>query len=484
MRFNLVRKPSFQLRISLLSSLFVSVALLGFGSISWWLIYQEKLNRIDDGIKNQLVSEADRSHPLSYWQIYAQILPTIFNTNTANLALLVQTPTGETVDLTPTWTAELTRQTVFASIHTTLPAAELLPLNQRQTPSAQTPSPNRPQNQPIVMTSIGTWRVGTIASPHTRLAIAVNLQTIEPEMNGIRNAYLVSIPILLVSIEIGALWLCSCALQPIRELTETLRQVTVDGLDRRVSVDGIDCEFVELLAVFNQMMVRLERSFTQASRFSADAAHELKTPLSILQGELERTLQAAAPGSELQQSLSSLLDEVRHLSTIVRKLLLLSLADAGQMRVYKTEVNLSELLIDLASDIELISPDLTVQLQIETNLNIPADRPFLIQVLQNLIGNATKYNLPSGWVRIEAEQRDRLVFVRIANRSNDIPASDRSALFDRFYRGDPARTKQVEGLGLGLSLAREIVYAHGGDLTLDDTPDGQTAFTLTLPIQN
>jgi two-component system, OmpR family, heavy metal sensor histidine kinase CusS len=485
MRFNLVRKPSFRLRISLLSSLFVSVALVSFGSISWWLIYQEKLNRIDDGIKNQLIREADRPHPPSHWQIYDRILPTIFNTDTANLALLVQTPTGETVDRTPTWTAELTRHTVFVSIDTALPAAEFPPPNQRQTPSAQTPPPNRPPHQPIVkLTSIGTWRVGMIASPHTRLAIAVSLQTIEPEMNGIRNAYLVSIPILLVSIEIGALWLCRCALQPIRGLTETLRQVTVDGLDRRVSVDGIDCEFVELLAVFNQMMARLERSFTQASRFSADAAHELKTPLSILQGELERNLQAADPGSELQQSLSSLLDEVRHLSTIVRKLLLLSLADAGQMRVYKTEVNLSELLIDLASDIELISPDLTVQLQIETNLNIQADRPFLIQVLQNLIGNAIKYNLPSGWVRIEAEQRDRLVSVRIANRSSDIPASDRSALFDRFYRGDPARTKQVEGLGLGLSLAREIVYAHGGDLTLDDTPDGQTAFTLTLPIQS
>jgi two-component system, OmpR family, heavy metal sensor histidine kinase CusS len=247
-------------------------------------------------------------------------------------------------------------------------------------------------------------------------------------------------------------------------------------------VSGIDREFVELLAVFNQMMARLERSFTQASQFSADAAYELKTPLSILQGQLEQTLQAAAPGSELQQRLSSLLDEVRHLSTIVRKLLLLSLADAGKMRLSKTEVDLSELLTDLASDIELISPDLTVQMQIETNLKIQADRPFLIQVIQNLIGNATKYNLPSGWVRIELEQRDRLVFVKISNRSNDIPPSERALIFDRFYRSDPARTKQVEGLGLGLSLAREIVYAHGGDLTLDETPAGQTAFTLTLPI--
>jgi two-component system, OmpR family, heavy metal sensor histidine kinase CusS len=115
-------------------------------------------------------------------------------------------------------------------------------------------------------------------------------------------------------------------------------------------------------------------------------------------------------------------------------------------------------------------------------MSASGDRPLSIQVLQNLIGNATQYNLPAGWVRIEAGYRDRLVFVRISNRSTDIPASERAAIFDRFYRGDPARNKQVEGLGLGLSLAREIVYAHGGDLMLDLTPTGQTAFTLTLPI--
>jgi two-component system, OmpR family, heavy metal sensor histidine kinase CusS len=123
-----VRQLSFRLRIALLSSLLAGGALVGFGSISWWLIYQAKLNRIDDGIKNQLLREADRPHPPSHWQLYSRILPTIFNTNTAaNLALLVQTPTGETIDRTPTWTAELTRQTVFASIHTALPVAEFPP---------------------------------------------------------------------------------------------------------------------------------------------------------------------------------------------------------------------------------------------------------------------------------------------------------------------------------------------------------------------
>jgi heavy metal sensor kinase len=320
-----------------------------------------------------------------------------------------------------------------------------------------------------------------VTATDVRIAIAVNLRTIEAEMNAVRNAYLVSIPLLLVVIAIAAWWLSGSALQPIRELTSTLRHVTVKGLNQRVPTGGSDREFMELLQVFNQMMKRLERSFNQASRFSADAAHELKTPLAILQGELERTLQAAAPGSELQQRLSSLLDEVHHLSAIVRKLLLLSLADAGQMRLHKTKVDLSELLTDLVSDIELLSPDLKVQVQVLPGLTVQADQALLIQVLQNLISNAIKYNLPQGWVRIEAGRRYQTVFVTVANSSKDIPASERSRVFDRFHRGDPVRTQNIEGLGLGLSLSREIAVAHGGNLVLDGTPSGQTAFTFTLP---
>ncbi len=483
-----MKQPSFRRRIALLSSLLAGGALVGFGLMSWWLIYQAKLNRIDDGIKNHLFRESDQPRPQINWQPYDKTLPATFSTNTPeDLALLVQTSVGETVYQSPTWTTELSRRIIFLHIPATLPSQKFPP--PFPPPNGLPPGPPPPERkeqfrQPnLQLKTIGTWRVGAVASPHIRMAIAVSLHTINTEMNGIRNAYLVSIPTLLVSIAIGAWLLSGSALQPIREVTETLRQVTAKGLDRRVPVSGSDQEFVELLAVFNQMMERLERSFTQASRFSADAAHELKTPLSILQGELERTLQAAAPGEELQQRLSSLLDEVGHLGTIVRKLLLLSLADAGQMRLYKTEVDLSELLADLASDIELLSPDLIVFLQVETSLNIQADQPFLIQVLQNLIGNAIKYNLPAGWVRIEAGQRDHLVYVRISNQSKDIPASERALIFDRFHRGEEARTKQVEGLGLGLSLAREIVYAHGGDLTLDATLAGQTAFTLTLPIQ-
>ena len=252
-------------------------------------------------------------------------------------------------------------------------------------------------------------------------------------------------------------------------------------LDRRIPIGTTDVEFVELIEVFNQMLERLERSFTQASRFSADAAHELKTPLTILQGELERTLQQVDPGSEVQQRLSNLLDEVRRLSTIMRKLLLLSLADAGQMSLYLVSVDISKLLMEMLEDVELLAPHLAIQTDIPDGLRLLGDRDLLIQVLQNLLSNAIKYNLPNGWIKIHAYQT-QTIHVTITNASLYIQASDKERIFDRFHRGDPARTRKVEGIGLGLSLAREIARAHRGDLTLDSTSDGQTAFTLTLPI--
>jgi heavy metal sensor kinase len=314
--------------------------------------------------------------------------------------------------------------------------------------------------------------------------IAVSLKTIDREMLATRNIFLISIFIVLFLITGGAWWLSGNALHPIRRLATAIRQVTVKGLDQRVPIGTTDVEFVELIQVFNQMLENLERSFKQASRFSGDAAHELKTPLAILQGELERTLQQAEPGSNMQQSLSSLLDEVRRLSGIVRKLLLLSLADAGRMSLHRVEVNLSEILAQMEEDLELLAPHLEVKTEIAPQLRVQGDRDLLTQVLQNLISNAIKYNFPNGWIQIYTRQQQASVLVTITNSSKNIPLSDQERIFERFHRGDPARTRKVEGTGLGLSLSREITRAHGGDLTLDSTLSNQTAFTLTLPLES
>ncbi|MEB3164347.1 MAG: ATP-binding protein, partial [Prochlorothrix sp.] len=260
-----------------------------------------------------------------------------------------------------------------------------------------------------------------------------------------------------------------------------MQQTTVTGLDRPLSAQGTDLEFATLIGVYNQMLGRLDRSFKQASRFSADAAHELRTPLAILQGELELALQEATDYPSLQETLASLLEEVRHLSGIVRKLLFLSLADAGQMGIQVTPLNLAELIPPLLEDIELLAPDLTVESEVEADLPIQGDRDLLTQVLQNLISNAIKYNLPQGWIRLRAIATAHQVQVQISNASRDMAAGDRSQIFNRFYRADPSRNRQIEGLGLGLSLAWEMVQLHRGQLRLDPPQPAQTSFTLVLP---
>ncbi len=230
------------------------------------------------------------------------------------------------------------------------------------------------------------------------------------------------------------------------------------------------------------MLERLERSFKQASRFSGDAAHELKTPLAILQGELERALHQVESGSEVQQTLSNLLDEVRRLSEITRTLLLLSLADAGRMGLLLVEVNVSALLSEIAEDMELLAPHLDVQMAIAPNLYIKGDRDLLVQVLQNLVGNAIKYNLPKGWLRLQANCQEKTVIVKIVKSSQDFSLSERDRIFERFHRGDSTVMQKIAGSRLGLSLAREIARVHGGDIKLDAAILGQTAFTLSLPV--
>ncbi len=468
---------SFRIRLALTSAVLAGSALVGFGMTSWWLIYQAKVSRLDEAIKSQLIraGRPPRRSPF-------QPLPRRFGIDEDTpIALLVSDLDGNTLYKSDNWSGEIEVSSLWL-----LASGQQSPSSTKLKQDSRRPRLDSRLSPPRFMTqktSTEVWRVGAMSFPYTRSAIAVSLKTIDGEMIVIRNIFLISIFVVLFLITGGAWWLSGNALRPIGQLTEAIKQVTVKGLDRRVPIGETDVEFVELIEVFNQMLESLERSFKQASRFSGDAAHELKTPLAILQGEIERTLQQAESESHIQQSLSSLLDEVRRLSGIVRKLLLLSLADAGRMNLYRVEVNLSEILAQVEEDIELLAPHLKVQTEINTQLRVLGDRDLLTQVVQNLVSNAIKYNLPDGWIRIYARQQEAKVAIAIVNSSKNILPSDRERIFERFYRGDPARTRseEVEGTGLGLSLSREIARAHGGDLILDSTPVNQTAFTLTLP---
>jgi heavy metal sensor kinase len=471
--------PSFRLRIALLSAALAGSTLVGFAAVSWFQIYNAQIGRLDAELSNQLMRSthaADRER----WEFYKDSLSYAFGTRTkTSIVLLAIDAYGNVLyqsNEVPADAAQVNRLLL-----------ERLKLKPRSPfPPKKPLSSIDPLSRRCVTLKTGkqTWRIGVADLPNVRVAIAVSLEAVDREMTAIRNIFLISIPGALLLVAGGAWLISGGALRPVRQLTDVIQKVTVKGLDRRIPIGTTDLEFVELIEVFNQMLERLERSFSQASRFSADAAHELKTPLTILQGELERTLQQVEPGSEVQERLSNLLDEVSRLSGITRKLLLLSLADAGQMNLYLVEVDLSELLVEMTEDLELLAPHLSVKTNIAKGLRLLGDRDLLVQLLQNLLSNAIKYNLPNGWIEINARQTQKTIRITIANASKDIPQDDRHRLFDRFYRGDPARTRKVEGLGLGLSLAREIARAHGGDLAIEATPSGQTAFTLTLAISS
>jgi signal transduction histidine kinase len=330
------------------------------------------------------------------------------------------------------------------------------------------------------------WLVGISVTHDARIAVAVDPRFIDANLRDVRNAYFAAVPLTLLLIG-GAGWSFSGrALRPLRQLGAAARGVTMASMNQRLDSRGSDREFGELIQVFNLMLARLERSFQQAQRFSADAAHELKTPLAILQGQLERAIANADDHPSLQIEMTTILDEVRRLSTISRKLLLLSQADAGRMNLFKEPLDLSALVQELAEDTRMLAPGLRIEVAVQPGLRMQGDPGLLRQLLHNLVSNAVKYNVADGWLRISAHgpgSADRLLRVRVANASTGIPPADRERIFERFHRADAARNRRIDGVGLGLSLSREIARAHGGDLQLDPGAPGEVVFSLTLPGQ-
>ncbi|MDB9526493.1 ATP-binding protein [Oscillatoria sp. CS-180] len=474
-------KRSFRLRLALLSTVLAGSALVGFSGLAWRLIYSAKISQLDTRLENQ-IQRFDRPLPTAGdsrdWD--TNLTQDLDAEMGSEIALQILDAQGEPFYQSESWDPAFDRPSLYPPRPALSPTSDLPPPED----SNGRPPPPPPNLRPRLMTlhtADASWRVGATSFPAHQVAIATNLQGLRQDMAVIRNTFLVTIPSVLLLVAVGAWALSGSALRSVRQLTATMQQVTATDLNQRVSLSDVDIEFTALIEVFNRMLARLERSFMQASRFSADAAHELKTPLAVLQGELEQGLQQAEAGSPLQQTLSSFLEEVRRLSGIVRKLLLLSQADAGQMRLNKESINLSALLTVLVEDLDLLADDLSIQADIAPNLGVQGDRDLIAQVLQNLTSNAVKYNLSNGWIRIEARQRQGQVQITVANASNPLSKAERDRIFDRFYRGDPARTRKVDGLGLGLSLSQEIIRAHQGTLILDDTFGNQTVFILCLP---
>jgi heavy metal sensor kinase len=324
-------------------------------------------------------------------------------------------------------------------------------------------------------------RAARYTTPRSRAVLAQSLAPMKAEMQtDLQRALQVLVPLALALTALGAWLLASLTMRPVNRLRTAMQGVTRLALSQRLASAGEDREFKELIAAYNTMLQRLDASFQQATRFSADAAHELKTPLTILQGRLEQALHQST--DPLQQAgLSDMLDEVGRLAAITRKLLLLSQADAGQLALNREPVDLADLLETLVADAQMLVTDQRVSSTVQAGLHTQGDALLLRQLFNNLLSNALRYGRPGGWFTVSAQQQAGGVAVVFANATAPLGAAQRARFFDRFHRGDSAHNRAVDGHGLGLSLSREIARAHGGDLTLEDSTDDEVRLRLWLP---
>jgi signal transduction histidine kinase len=264
-------------------------------------------------------------------------------------------------------------------------------------------------------------------------------------------------------------------------LTLWVRQAA-DGLATSADPPGCGREFEELRGHLARLQGRLVASLEQASRFSGDAAHELRSPLTAMQVKVDRLIQRSIPASDVQKDLADIADDIHRLSSLVRRLFWMALADAGRLQLHRVSVNLSMVLHEVAQETLETAGNLATELRIDPGLHVEGDSALLMHAVANLMSNAVKHNRTGGWVRVAATAETANIHVSIRNSvAHPLPLA-RERVFERFFRGSFARAEKDSGSGIGLSLAREIARAHGGDIVVADSPADEAWFTLSLPI--
>lgn len=282
----------------------------------------------------------------------------------------------------------------------------------------------------------------------------------------------------------GGWWMMRRALAPVTALTKAAARVNEHNLASPLPRSGNGDELDRLTEVFNAMTERLDLSFARIREFTLHASHELKTPLTVMHGELETALQDKSLNAVQREQLESELDEVQRLAKIVDGLTLLTKADAGQITLAREPVRLDELVREACADAQSLARPRVIQVSVAAceELTVTGDRHRLRQLLLNLTDNAIKYNVPKGTVTLSLRRTGQTAELAIANTGPGIPAEVLPRIFDPFFRGDSSHSQAVEGCGLGLSIARWITTAHGGSIQITSEPDHLTTAAVRLPV--
>jgi heavy metal sensor kinase len=309
-------------------------------------------------------------------------------------------------------------------------------------------------------------------------------QQIQIVLHGLLLTLAIYMPFV-VSIAVGGgYWLMRRSLQPVDEITKRAEGITSTNLSQRLPVIRTGDELERLSISLNRMIERLDDAFQHVNRFSADASHELRTPLTILQLELEGIVHNHRLNPALADQIGSALEETHRMSRIVESLLAISRLDAGEVKMDKVRLDLSELAASTAEEMRLLAEEKSIRLRshLDGAVYVEGDRTRLQQVIVNLIDNAIKYTPHGGEIEIGVRADVNAAVLEVSDNGAGIPDYALPHVFERFYRADKARSRASGGTGLGLSIVKAICAAHGAEIRIWSQEGQGSRFTVELPL--
>lgn len=324
---------------------------------------------------------------------------------------------------------------------------------------------------------VGSFRIGDFT-----VHVGIDLSELDRLPRDVIIALLLTLPLIALMVFAGGLWLGQKAVAPVAKLSEAAERISVENLSEPLPLPDANDEIARLTVVLNDAFSRLQHSYEATARFSADASHQLKTPVAVLRSGLETLLDGDHIDDDGRDEVDNLLRHVRRLTGLIEDLLLLARTDARKLLLQNEPFDLCEL-VELALDdlTTLVDDRLTIEQDLKRPLNVCADRRHVTMIVQNLIENAGKYTPDGGRICVNARELNCEIVFSVANTGPALSETDREGIFERFRRGSHVGETQ-RGHGLGLNIARELARAHGGDLKLARSDGEWNEFVMTLPV--
>ncbi|OCZ49835.1 ATP-binding protein [Dehalobacter sp. TeCB1] len=270
-------------------------------------------------------------------------------------------------------------------------------------------------------------------------------------------------------------------LKPIDKITKTAQEISASDLRKRIEAGDADDELSRLAVTFNQMLERLKDSFEEQNQFVSDASHELRTPISVIQGYISLIDRwGKEDKAVLQEAINAIKNETANMGDLIEELLFLAGGDIGRLQLHKEKINLNDLAAEIIQESRLIAPEHYLDCKINEQIELDADRRMIKQMLRALVDNSIKFTPKGGEISISAAYISGRIEIAVADTGIGIPKGEINNIFNRFYRVDKARTRELGGSGLGLSIAKWIVDAHNGRITAESTVEKGTTITIQL----